>query len=308
MNAPAPLTVDFATPVRDWIAHNLARGCPPEVVARSLIEQKTAPELATAMVQAVSNALLFGDPMPEGKLTLGAPPPQFVPDPGRFDKATVLRAEGRDVPVLARLQRPSVAVLGNVFDAEDCRLLIEQARPRLEMSTVTDPITGLDKVASHRSSSGMFFKPGETPQVARLEKRIAELTGLPLEYGEGLQMLYYPVGAECAPHYDFLLPVNATNQASIARSGQRIATFITYLNDVEAGGETTFPHMGLSVSPQRGQALFFEYGNAKRQTDPLSLHAGAPVLAGEKWIAVKWLRRQRFIPAGGKDAGSAMQR
>ncbi|MDR0480939.1 MAG: 2OG-Fe(II) oxygenase [Gallionellaceae bacterium] len=305
MNAPA-LTIDFANEVRDWIAGNLAKGCQPEVVVRSLVEQKTDQALAIAMVQAVSNALLFGDPMPEGKLTLGAPPPQYAPDASMLGEAAVLRADGREVPVLARLRRPGVAVLGNVFDDDDCAALIEQARPRLEKSTITDPITGLDRVASHRTSSGMFFRLGETPLVARLEQRIAALTGAPLEHGEGLQILYYPVGAECAPHFDFLMPVNDANKASIARSGQRIATFITYLNNVEAGGETTFPHMGMSVSPRRGQALFFEYGNARKQTDPLSLHAGAPVQAGEKWIAVKWLRRQRFIPAsGGAAEGSA---
>lgn len=299
------MIVDFSNEVRDWIANNLARGCPPLDVARELIGNGVEQELAVPMVQSVSNALLYGDPMPEGKLALGAPPPQYVPDPSRLGSATVLRADGREVPVLARLQRPGAAVLGNVFDADDCRQLIEQARPRLKASTVTDPITGLDKVASHRSSEGMFFKLAETPLVARLEQRIAELTGLPPEHGEGLQILYYPVGTECAPHFDFLLPVNETNRASIARSGQRIATFITYLNDVEAGGETTFPHTGLSVSPRCGQALFFEYGNARRQTDPLSLHAGAPVLAGEKWIAVKWVRQQRFVSLGGEAAESA---
>jgi prolyl 4-hydroxylase len=294
----AKMAIDFANEVRDWIANNLARGCPPQDVVRELMDKGTEQALAVAMTQAVSNALLYGDPMPDGKLTLGAPPPQFVPDAGCLGTASVLRVDGREMPVLARLQRPSVAVLGDVLDADDCRQLIEQSRLRLRPSTVTDPITGLDKIADHRSSEGMFFRPLETPLVACLERRIAALTGVPPEHGEGLQILYYPVGTECAPHYDFLLPVNDTNKASIARRGPRVATFITYLNNVEAGGETFFPHVGMSVSPRRGQALFFEYSNARGQTDPVSLHAGAPVLAGEKWIAVKWMRRQRFIAAG----------
>ncbi|HEY0181625.1 MAG TPA: 2OG-Fe(II) oxygenase [Rhodopila sp.] len=291
------MIVEFSNAVRDWIVHNLMRGCPAEDVVRELLGQKIERELAVAMVQSVSNALLYGEPMPEGKLALGAPPPQYVPDPSRLSTASVLRAGNRDVPVLTRLQRPSAAMLGNVLDAEECRQLVAQARPRLQASTVTDPITGLDKVATHRSSEGMFFKLMETPLVARIEKRIAELTGLPIEHGEGLQILHYPVGTESTPHFDFLLPVNETNQASIARSGQRVATFIMYLNDVEAGGETAFPHVGWSVLPRRGQALFFEYGNARRQTDPLSLHAGAQVLAGEKWIATKWVRERTFVPA-----------
>lgn len=291
------MNADFSNEVRDWIIQNLSRGVAPEAVVGELLNHKIERELAVAMVQAVSNALLYGDPMPEGTVSLGMPRPQYVPDPSSLGSASVLKLARRDVPVLARLQRPSAALLGNVIDGEECRQLIEQARPRLTASTITDPITGLDRTADHRNSSGMFFKLGETPLVARIEKRIAEIMGHPVEHGEGLQILHYPGGTECAPHFDFLMPANETNKTSIARSGQRVATFIMYLNDVEAGGETSFPHVGWSVLPRRGQALFFEYGNARRQTDPLSLHAGARVLSGEKWIATKWVRERPFRSA-----------
>jgi len=291
------MIVDFANGLRDWIAQNLIRGCQPQAVLRELVGTGLEEPLALAMVQAVSNALLYGEAMPQGKLDLAAPPARYVPDPGRLGQASTLKAGNRDVPVLARLQRPCAALLGSVIDAEECRQLIAQARPRLEASTVVDPITGLDKVADHRSSAGMFFKLMETPLVARIERRIAALTGLPIEHGEGLQILHYPTGAESTAHYDYLMPANEANTSSIARSGQRIATFIMYLNDVDAGGETTFPHAGWSVLPRRGQALFFEYGNAQGRTDPMSLHAGNKVLAGEKWIATKWIREREFIPA-----------
>jgi prolyl 4-hydroxylase len=291
------MIVDFSNEVRDWITHNLIRGVAPQAVVSELSGSKMQGELAVAMVQSVSNALLYGDPMPEGKVDLAAPPPRYDPDPIRLGPASVLSVGKRDVPILARLQRPSAALLANVADAEECHQLIAQARPRLAASTVTDPITGLDRVADHRSSAGMFFRTGETPLVARIERRIAELTGLPVEHGEGLQILHYPTGAESTPHYDFLMPGNEANKASLARSGQRIATFIIYLNDVDAGGQTFFPHVGWSVLPRRGQALYFEYGNARRRSDPMSLHGGARVLAGEKWIATKWIRERVFVPS-----------
>ena len=49
-----------------------------------------------------------------------------------------------------------------------------------------------------------------------------------------------------------------------------------------AGGETVFPAAGLSVAPRKGNAVYFEYANARRQVDPASLHAGARVIEGEK--------------------------
>ncbi|KAI1698965.1 hypothetical protein Ddc_18820 [Ditylenchus destructor] len=54
--------------------------------------------------------------------------------------------------------------------------------------------------------------PAETPLIARLDRRVAEIMNLPVSHGEGLQILHYPEGAGSAPHFDFLVPSNAANQ------------------------------------------------------------------------------------------------
>ena len=179
----------------------------------------------------------------------------------------------------------------------DCEALIAMARPRLRPSTTVDPLTGRDRAGEHRSSLGMFFRLRENALVARLDDRVSQLMNLPVENGEGLQVLHYPAGARSAPHFDFLVPSNAANQASLERSGQRVSTLVSYLNDVAEGGETVFPDSGWSVSPQRGSAVYFEYCNSLGQLDRASLHAGAPVLRGKKWVATKWMRQRRFVAA-----------
>ncbi len=150
-----------------------------------------------------------------------------------------------------------------------------------------------------RSSAGMFFRPQENPLVRRIDLRIAALMGLPADHGEGLQVLHYTPGAQSVPHFDFLMPTNGANVASIERSGQRVSTLVMYLNDPDEGGETVFPEAGIAVMPRKGRALYFEYCNAEGQLDPLSLHAALPVLAGEKWVATRWMRQRAFRPAGG---------
>lgn len=75
---------------------------------------------------------------------------------------------------------------------------------------------------------------------------------------------------------------------------RRVSTLVIYLNDVEGGGETMFPEVGLSVTPKKGSAVYFEYCNSLGQIDPLSLHCGVPVTAGEKWIATKWMRQGNY--------------
>ena len=74
--------------------------------------------------------------------------------------------------------------------------------------------------------------------------------------------------------------------------GQRVGTLVMYLNEPQGGGATIFPEAGLEVAPVKGQAVFFSYDRAHPSTG--TLHGGAPVLAGEKWVATKWLREGRF--------------
>ena len=203
------------------------------------------------------------------------------------------------IKVASRLNLPGVmpmlAVLTDVMSAEECAALIALARPRLKASTLVDPQTGREVVSDGRQSSGMFFRPGENELIARLDERLAAVTGLPASHGEGLQILHYAQGAGSAPHYDWLQPSSDANRASIARSGQRICTLVAYLNDVPAGGETAFPELGWSVSPQRGSAVYFQSCDGQGQLYPASVHHSLPVLEGEKWVATKWTRTRPFV-------------
>jgi prolyl 4-hydroxylase len=230
-------------------------------------------------------------------VTIETGAPEYAYEPPRLRRGPRIATFDRTIEVVARADKPMMAALAGVMTPEECAQLVELARPRLEPSTVADARTGKDVVSAQRTSLGMFFRPMENDLVARLDRRFAEVTGLPAENGEGLQILYYAVGAEFPPHFDFVQPSNEANKESIARSGQRVSTLITYLNDVEEGGETAFPNVGWTVYPKRGNAVYFEYCNSRGQVDPRTLHAGCPVLRGEKWIATKWMRERRFVPA-----------
>jgi prolyl 4-hydroxylase len=106
---------------------------------------------------------------------------------------------------------------------------------------------------------------------------------------EDIHVLHYGKADEYKPHFDYFSKDGELNQLGVA--GQRVATAIIYLADVPAGGATVFPELKMSVLPKKGSVLFFSYANTHtRQLDPRSLHGGAPVLDGEKWIATKWFR------------------
>lgn len=293
MGAQVSFTPEFGA----WLSRNIERGCTAEVLVNSMVEQKFQPEVARGLVEAFSRARRDGVAPPAGVVELDTSPSAYVYETPRLPAGPVLHAPDRSVPVLLRLRRPVLAVLEGVLSAEECAELIHLARPRLQPSTVVDPLTGEDKTAGHRDSEGMFFRLCETPFIARLDQRISALMHLPVENGEGLQVLRYGTGARSTPHFDFLQPGNQANRDSLARSGQRVSSLVTYLNEVERGGETEFPELGLAVLPRRGNAVYFEYSNSLQQVDPLSVHAGAAVGSGEKWALTKWMRERTFVPA-----------
>lgn len=196
--------------------------------------------------------------------------------------------------VLFTLRYPRIVLFGDFLSGEECDALIEAARDRLQPSKVVSREDGSDGVLENvRTSNGMFFARGQTELVRRIETRIARLANWPEERGEGMQVLHYREGARYLPHFDFFPPSAPGSEAVLRRGGQRVATILMYLNEPENGGGTFFPDIGLNICAHRGNALFFSYVDPNRDTK--TLHAGQPVIQGQKWLATKWLRQGRFI-------------
>jgi prolyl 4-hydroxylase len=291
------LLVKMSPELKSWIARNLDRGCAPAELVTSMIGQRFEPAIARGLVDAFVVARNTGVTAPDDEVILDVDAPEYEYEAPRLAPGNRISAGDREIAVLLRLERPMIAVLEAVLSTEECDEVIALARHRLRPSTVVDPRTGTDTIADYRNSEGMFFDLCETPLIERLDHRISRLMNGPVENGEGLQVLRYGPGGHSAPHFDFLVPSNPANTASIARSGQRVASLVIYLNDVESGGETAFPEIGFRVLPRKGNAAYFEYANSRQQVDSQSLHAGAPVLAGEKWALTKWMRARPFCSA-----------
>ncbi|MGX9136117.1 2OG-Fe(II) oxygenase [Rummeliibacillus sp. JY-2-4R] len=195
-----------------------------------------------------------------------------------------IKTEDREINIIARFEEPLVVVLGSVLDDEECDVLIQLAKGRLQRSK----IGGTREVSEIRTSSGVFLTDINNDILARVEKRVSAIMGIPIEHGEGLHILNYLPGQEYKEHFDYFAPT------SKAASNNRIATLVIYLNDVEEGGSTFFQKLNFSVSPQKGMAVYFEYFYNDQTLNELTLHGGAPVVKGEKWIATQWMRRQKI--------------
>ena len=218
---------------------------------------------------------------------------QQLPEPDLSAGQALLWAGDREVKVLLTLARPRVVVFGGLLSDEECDAMVALSAARLARSETVASAEGVSEVNAARTSDGMFFERAENEVVRRVEARLALLLNWPAERGEGLQILHYRPGAEYLPHYDYFDPDSSSTPAILLRGGQRLATVVMYLNTPTAGGATIFPDVGLEVLPIKGNAVFFNYDRPHPHTQ--SLHGGAPVREGEKWVATKWLRQGTFL-------------
>ena len=192
--------------------------------------------------------------------------------------------EGHQVQILYESRHPRLVVFGNLLTADECEELIASAQSRLARSRVSRSL----KVSPRRTSSGMRFERGETSLCERIEARIAALLDWPCECSERLEVLHYGPGAQYEPHYDHVVGDGPWDPV-FQRGGQRVASLIIYLNTPPVGGSTVFPDMPLEVRALTGNAVFFAYPEPAPSSR--CAHAGAPVIEGEKWAAVKWFRQ-----------------
>ena len=273
--------------LRQWIIDQAVAHCKPEDVLKSMTDAGWNEDIAIEAMETTLKQHL-ADEAEKAK----QPPSAPVPDADLTDSPLYLDAGDRTVCVLSAVKHPRAILLGGFLSDEECDGLIEQAKPRMARSLTVENSTGGEEVNDDRTSNGMFFQRGENELVRRIEARIARLFHWPEENGEGVQVLQYRPGAEYKPHFDYFDPDAPGTATILTRGGQRVGTVVMYLNEPQKGGGTTFPDAGLEVCPKRGNALFFSYDKPHPSTK--TLHGGAPVVAGEKWIATKWLREREF--------------
>lgn len=204
--------------------------------------------------------------------------------------------------------QPRTFLYHGLLDERECEHLKQLAEHKLERSTVVGR-EGQGVTTNHRTSEGMFLRArGQDQVVEGVERKMAVLARIPPEQGELLQILHYGPSQEYKAHMDQVKHGD--------NGGLRAATVLAYLNDVEWGGETVFPNgvpaegiphpsqrtdlsecaqkAGLAIKPKRGDALLFYGLDLHGNVDHKAVHAGCPVLRGEKWTATKWMHQSKF--------------
>jgi len=213
--------------------------------------------------------------------------------------------------------RPLAFVLSGFLTDAECNYIINYASKRLVPSSLAFMDSSNRNEVDVRTSTQTFMERGGSQTILSLEHRAHNLTRLPYENGENIQVVRYEEGQKYGAHRDFFSandyqqqPDMLTNVEYGARN--RLATLFWYLRSVEKGGETFFPralnesgleykpwngdhedcYRGLAVKPVKGNAVLFYSMLPDGRLDERSLHGGCRPAAGTeqvKWGANQWI-------------------
>ncbi|XP_051721126.1 prolyl 4-hydroxylase subunit alpha-2-like isoform X2 [Ctenopharyngodon idella] len=167
---------------------------------------------------------------------------------------------------------PRIIRYHDIISDREIEILKNISKPQLSRSRIRHL-----RVSNLRTSQSVFLEEDNTV-LSRISQNIADITGLSMESAESLHVQNYGIGGRFEPHYDAWDDENG-----------RIATFLIYMSDVEIGGATVFPEVGVALKPKKGSAVFWYNLQKNGRVDLDTQHAGCPVLVGNKWVANKWI-------------------
>tara|TARA_Y100001970_G_scaffold283266_1_gene397957 strand:+ start:1028 stop:1708 length:681 start_codon:yes stop_codon:yes gene_type:complete len=166
----------------------------------------------------------------------------------------------------------------NFLSDEMCNKIINDAKGSLEDSPLTR------KLYNFRTSKTSYNIDDEVDKLIEKYFKCENIAS------EKTQVQMYSINNEFKDHFDWF---DEIDKDFIGHRGQRTWTIMVYLNDVDSGGETNFPKLGLNIIPKKGKAVVWnnlhEDGNGNYEV----IHSGKPVTKGEKWIITKWIRSNK---------------
>ena len=181
---------------------------------------------------------------------------------------------------------PQISIIHDLITERDVKFFIGEATHRLKRGST---ILKQGRVKDYLKVSQQYILPKRHKRGAmkHLRERISALTSLSLRSFENIMVVNYACGGLYTVHFDVMTPSLNRNYTHGMRN--RMVTIVIYLKDVNDGGETVFPSMGLRVPPKKFSALMFYNMYRNGGINYLAGHSSCPVVYGEKWIANQWI-------------------
>ena len=182
-----------------------------------------------------------------------------------------------------------IYAVGDFLSPAECAKLIAL----IDLTAKPSKAFDIEYAQAYRTSYSGDVDPWD-PFIMKIQRRIDDLLAIPPEFGETIQGQRYLPGQEFKEHHDWFHTDRPYWATESARGGQRSYTAMVFLNEVAEGGSTDFPKLGMSISPQPGALLAWNNATCQGRPNEQTLHAGTPVIKGEKYIITKWYRSRKW--------------
>lgn len=272
---------------KEWILLNLSRGCDKSEIVQILIDHQFDS-------QSIIDELML-HPGATNTIAILNQKTQ-TSEASRTFKHLIQQSEiarSIDSVVLPNANKvatdkANIFIIENFLDLDECKELIQLIRSHCRKSEITNPDEP-DKAFRTSQTCDLGLLENHL-LVQEIERRISEYMGFETDRAETLQGQYYQVGQQFKTHTDYFEPNTSEYEKFAGDYGQRTWTFMIYLNEVESGGETNFPALGLEVKPAVGKAVVWNSLLATGDVNPDTAHSARPVVVGEKFVITKWFR------------------
>ncbi len=260
-----------------WLHTNVARGCSLDELKGILLKEGFE---ASSIDWALASAPRARSPMPS---TPVATADASIHKPHLKLPNAVAHAEGK----------VQLYTVDDFLTAPECEEIVALIGAQLRPSTISAP-PGSGYDTTFRTSRTCDLSDS-IPAVARLDAKICDAIGFDKSLAEPTQGQHYEIGQVFKTHTDFFKTYEL-ERFHMGNLGQRTWTFMIYLNDPQAGGETEFPDIGLKVTPKLGRAVVWNNLQRTGEGNEATRHQSLPVTAGTKTIITKWFRMPRRRP------------
>lgn len=232
---------------------------------------------------------------------------------------------------------PWVVAIENFLSDAECKRLIELGGDDYERSTEYSGEMGLDGSygfveSAGRTSTNTWCQDEcrDDPVAKAVIERMTNMTGIPYDNYEDLQLVRYEPGQFYQKHHDYTTGHEDTQYGPRVRliavlclfvsvrlcvqtliicksrslgsnthtlfSLHQVLTFFLYLNDVEAGGGTKFEDLEFIAQPKKGMALVWPsvVNENLYEKDDWTWHEAMPVKTGIKYGANAWIHLRDY--------------
>ena len=208
----------------------------------------------------------------------------------RIGREVAARLDANPAVKRAKSDQAQIYYAPDYLSDEDCATLVALIDSNRRPSTLLAPAQRNDYRTSESCDLDRW-----APEVRAIDERIAGLLGIDPVKGETLQGQRYAAGQQFLAHSDYFHESQPYWPAMKASGGQRTWTAMAYLNHVEEGGATWFPHAGIRVKPRKGMLLIWNNMSSDGSPNEYTLHEGMAVIEGTKYVVTKWFREEAWI-------------